>query len=114
VIQIGFLKEAGVNGTTLRNVFFLHDNGIGIAEVNHERIFRIFTRLNREAEYGRGTGAGLSFVKKIIEEYGGAITLASKPGDGTTFYFSLPVVASNTQIKSTERGTNSWTQLQLS
>lgn len=97
LIQIGFLSEAEAGGRTLKDVFFLRDNGVGIASKEHEKIFRIFTRLNREADYGRGTGAGLSFVKKIIEEYGGVVALTSEPGNGTTFYFSLPVVELSAQ-----------------
>lgn len=89
-VEIGFLPKAEASGTTLEDVFYVRDNGIGIESKNHEKIFRIFNRLHREADYGPGTGAGLSFVRKIIEEYGKGIVLVSDPGQGTTFFFSLP------------------------
>ena len=70
-------------------VFHVRDNGIGIDGVFKEDVFRIFKRLNAEKTYGEGTGAGLTFVKKIIENHGGEIWLESTPGEGTTFYFTL-------------------------
>ena len=91
LIEIGFRKVVNVNGATLRDVFFVKDNGIGIDEKNRDKVFRIFTRLNRESEYGRGTGAGLSFVKKVLEIYDCELTFASQVGVGTTFFFTLPI-----------------------
>ena len=91
LVNIGFQESVKVKGRQLQNVFYVKDNGIGIDEKNHEKIFRIFTRLNRAKDYGQGTGAGLSFVSKIIEEYGNKITIASSLEQGTTFYFPLPL-----------------------
>ena len=91
LVNIGFHESVVVKGKQLQNVFYVKDNGIGIDEKNHEKIFRIFTRLNRAKDYGQGTGAGLSFVSKIIEEYGNEITIASGLEQGTTFYFPLPL-----------------------
>jgi two-component system, LuxR family, sensor kinase FixL len=54
-------------------VFYVRDNGIGIAEEFHEDIFRIFKRLNSEDDDKKGTGVGLSFVHKIAERHGGRI-----------------------------------------
>ncbi len=69
--------------------FYVEDNGIGIAEKNHEKIFKEFYRTHDiEVE---GTGIGLAIVKKIIEKHGGEISISSEPGKGSTFYFSLPV-----------------------
>ena len=91
VVTVGFLPSFESENGTLHDVFYVADNGIGIDETNREKIFRIFSRLNTEKAYGAGTGAGLAFVKKIVEDYGGEITFASNPGKGTTFYFSLPI-----------------------
>ncbi|MGI9418763.1 MAG: sensor histidine kinase [Geminicoccaceae bacterium] len=70
-------------------VFNVCDNGIGIEDTFKTDIFRIFKRLNSEKAYGEGTGAGLTFVKKIIENQGGKIWLESTPGEGSAFYFTL-------------------------
>lgn len=81
------------------NCFYIRDNGIGIAMKDHDRIFTIFSRLNTEKAYGAGTGAGLSFVRKIIDEYKCDISYVSEPGVGTTFYFSLPIADSHAHLE---------------
>lgn len=70
-------------------VLFVQDNGIGIRDRHFENIFRIFKRLHARDQYGGGTGAGLTIVKKIIERHGGQIWPVSTYGQGTTFYFTL-------------------------
>jgi len=70
-------------------VFSIKDNGIGIEEQYAERIFVIFQRLHTRADIP-GTGIGLSISRRIIERHGGEIWLESEPGQGTTFYFSIP------------------------
>jgi signal transduction histidine kinase len=70
-------------------IFFVRDNGIGIAHEYHERIFGLFNKLDSTSE---GTGIGLALVKRIIEVHGGRIWVQSEPGKGSTFYFTLPAV----------------------
>lgn len=66
------------------------DNGIGFDEQYKDRIFTLFQRLHSRAEY-EGTGIGLSVCKKIVEFHKGIITVKSKPGEGSSFIFYLPL-----------------------
>lgn len=68
---------------------WVEDNGIGIAPEHHERIFRVFERLHRAAEYP-GTGIGLAIVRKAMERMGGSSGLESALGRGSRFWIELP------------------------
>jgi PAS domain S-box-containing protein len=88
-VNVGYLAsridDLGGNRT---HVYFVEDNGKGIASEFYEDIFKMFKRLERSDDDG-GTGAGLTFVRKIVQRHGGHIWLESEPGAGTTFFFTL-------------------------
>lgn len=88
-------QTTGVNKKYCR--IYVEDNGIGFDQKYAEQIFEMFKRLHHHDEY-EGTGIGLAFCKKIVEQHEGFISARSARDQGSTFIVSLPIK------NSTEKG----------
>ncbi len=69
----------------------VRDSGLGIAPEDRPRLFQRFSQLDNGVRQGQGTGLGLSIAKALVEAHGGAIGVDSRPGEGSTFWFTLPI-----------------------
>ena len=85
-IQIHYEAKNG------QHIFKVKDNGIGVAEEYHQKIFGMFERLHTSQAYP-GTGIGLAMSKKMIEKLNGTISLESTLGTGSTFTIMLPIIS---------------------
>jgi two-component system sensor histidine kinase/response regulator len=81
------LIEIGSETTEKDYIFSIKDNGIGIHEKYHDKIFKMFKVMKST----KSAGIGLSILKKIISHYNGQVSVKSNPGVETTFCFNLPI-----------------------
>ena len=95
-VEVGYVgaQEASLRGafpadTNGQTVYYVRDNGIGIAPRHFDQVFKIFKRLHGREDYGGGTGAGLTIVRKLVERHHGQVWLESAAGEGSTFFFTL-------------------------
>jgi signal transduction histidine kinase len=70
----------------------ISDTGPGIPPAEQPKLFARFSQLSKSSRLG-GAGLGLSIAKALVEAHGGAIGVESHDGQGTTFWFTLPVPA---------------------
>ena len=87
-IELGAARQAN---DTVR--FWVRDNGPGIAPAHQAQLFAPFVRLDQTRADGHGLG--LSIVRRIMDKLGGQVGVESQPGQGATFYFTLPAQAGN-------------------
>jgi signal transduction histidine kinase len=83
-VRIGSEKRPGGE-----SAYFVADRGAGFDMAHASRLFGAFQRLHTPNEF-EGTGIGLALVQKIVSGHGGRIWAEAKPGEGATFYFTLP------------------------
>ena len=94
-IEIGSTVRE-VEGLEKPLVYYVKDNGLGIAEQHQEKVFAIFQRLHGDVT--RGEGVGLALVRRVLERHGGQVWVESAAGAGSTFFVAFPADAQHSPL----------------
>lgn len=99
-IEIGSKPAAGAEAES-HVIYYVADNGLGIADAHLPKIFAAFQRLHASA--APGEGIGLPLVRRMVQRHGGRIWVESREGEGSTFFISLPATREGSPLNSAPR-----------
>lgn len=107
-IEIGYRIESG------RLLFYVRDSGVGISPEHQKLIFERFGQVKtQESRNLEGTGLGLTISKNLIELLGGKLWVDSYPGEGSTFWFTLPLAKVSSKAQPTQITDNAVQKIDL-